>query len=70
MHLVLISNFIASAVLLATYLPRPLGHCQNADGWEFSPNKPTIFHVLATADWGLKDGASAKDVCAAFIKVW
>jgi hypothetical protein len=32
MHLVLISNFIlASAVLLAIYLPRPLGHCQNAD---------------------------------------
>jgi hypothetical protein len=63
MHLVLISNFIlASAVLLAIYLPRPLGHCQNADRWDFSPEKPTIFQVLATAGGGLKGGASANDV--------
>jgi hypothetical protein len=43
---------------------------QNADLWEFSPEKPTIFQVLATAQRGLKDGASAKDVCSALIDVW
>jgi hypothetical protein len=67
MCLVLTSNSIASAILLATYLPRPLGHCQNADKWEFSPEKPTIFQVLA--QWGLQND-SVGSVCSMFINVW